>query len=285
MPNAGDWHRGGWTLSEPGMTDDVYTLTPIGRVRCGERYRFEAPRQGVFARNRGVIELAEHRNYEAAVADLAGFDRIWVLFIFHLNENWSVKVSPPVAPPGRRIGVFATRSPHRPNRLGLSCVELDGVKGRRLWIRNFDLLDNTPVVDLKPYIPAADAFPEAAAGWLAEAESERYEVDFSPEMQLKSRFIRERGGPDPINFCLVQLSGAPLDRSRKRLFKIGDDAWEIGCRTWRIEFSVNPVSRRVRVADVRSHFRPEELAPGAPDRYGDLELHRAFHTAFPGEEA
>ena len=104
-------------------------------------------------------------NFEAALEDLSGFERIWVIFKFHLNETWNPKVSPPViSPAGRKVGVFASRSPHRPNPIGMSCVELTGVEKRRIYIRNFDMLDGTPVFDIKPYIPAVDAFPGSAAG-------------------------------------------------------------------------------------------------------------------------
>lgn len=259
------------------MAKDGFFVTPIGFVHCAGRYRFEAPRQGVFAANTGVIELVEGHRYEEAAADLAGFDRIWVLFVFHLNQTWNVRVAPPVAPSGRRIGVFATRSPHRPNRLGMSCVELDKVDGRRVYIRNFDLLDGTPVVDLKPYIPRADAFPEAAVGWLAEAEAENWQVEYTDSFLAESSFIVSAGGPDLHNFCEVQLHHAPLDRQRKRLYESMDGTMEIGCRTWRIRFAAEPVRRRIRVLGVRSNYHPEELAPGAMDRYGDLPVHRCWH--------
>ncbi len=253
-----------------------FVMTPIGFVRCAGRYRFEAPRQGVFAANSGVIELLEGHRYEEAAADLAGFERIWVLFVFHLNQTWNVRVTPPVAPPGRRIGVFATRSPHRPNRLGMSCVELEKVDGRRLHIRNFDLLDGTPVVDLKPYIPCADAFPDAAVGWPAEAGVENWQVEYTERFLAESAFIVSAGGPDLRNFCEVQLHHAPLDRQRKRLYEAADGTMEIGCRTWRIRFAADAARRWIRVLGVRSNYREEELLPEAADRYGDLPVHRAW---------
>lgn len=256
-----------------------FEIEEIGRLHCDERYRFEAPRQGVFAQNRGVIELRNEPRFVEAAADLAGFERIWVVFVFHLNAHWNPKVAPPVIqPPGRRVGVFATRSPHRPNRLGMSCVELEAVEGNRLRIRNFDLLDNTPVVDIKPYIPAADAFPEAAAGWVDEAEFSRLTVDFSPRALVKNAFVTAHGGPDIVNFCRVQLCYAPCDRKRKRVRKLESPLWSIGCRTWRAIFSIAEMDsgKRIYVSDIESNYAPGELAPEAPDRYGDLALHRAF---------
>ena len=107
------------------------TFTPVGTVHCDFRYRFETARQGVFAENCGFIELFPGHNYEQALEDLGGFERIWVVFAFHLNDTWKPKVTPPVAPAHRRFGVFATRAPHRPNPIGISCVELEKVENLR----------------------------------------------------------------------------------------------------------------------------------------------------------
>lgn len=256
-----------------------YTIEPIGIFRCGEQYRYETPRQGVFAENEGVIELAPGHCFEQAAADLNGFSRIWILFLFHLNETWNVQVRPPVAPDKRKIGVFATRSPHRPNRIGMSCVELIGVEGLRVRVKNFDLLDRTPVIDIKPYIPRADAFPDAATGWLASAVSDGYQVDFSAEMMYAAGVLTACGGPDLQRFCRVQLVHAPLNRERKRLYPCGEGVWEIGFRTWRIRFTVDEAAKKVSVLNIRSHYLPEELLPGAPDPYQDKDLHRAWLSA------
>ena len=262
------------------MTGEAFEVRPIGFFHCGERYRYETPRQGVFADNEGVIELEPDCGSEEAAADLAGFERIWVLFVFHLNETWNIRVRPPVTPPGRhKIGVFATRSPHRPNRLGMSCVELVSVHGREIRIRNFDLLDRTPVVDIKPYIPRADAFPEAAAGWLDEAAEDGFEVGITPEAERAMTLLVQCGGPDLARVCRVQLVHAPLNRDRKRLYPAGEGTWEIGFRTWRVVFTADAAARRVRVRGVRSHYSEADLRPDAPDPYGDKAVHRAWLAA------
>ena len=224
----------------------TFEITPIGTLHCDGWFRFEAPRQSVFAENRGFIELNDARYAEAA-ADLNGFDRIWVVFVFHLNQTWNTKVTPPVAPPGRKIGVLATRSPHRPNRLGMSCVELEKVEGNRIYIRNFDLLDKTPVVDIKPYIPAADAFPGARTGWLEEAAANRHTVTFTPEAETYCRELLASGGPDLLNFCRVQLSFSPLDSGRKKLKQLSGNRWQILIRNYFIEFIIDDATQVICV--------------------------------------
>ncbi len=249
---------------------------PVGIYHCGQTYRYETPRQGVFASNSGVIHMKEGCNFETALQDLNGFGRIWILFEFHLNQTWRPKVLPPVSPDGRRIGVFATRSPHRPNRLGMSCVELERVEGLSVYVRNSDLLDRTPVLDIKPYIPRADSFPDSATGWLEDARADNWNVIFIPEVLPDLEFIRNVSGLDLKGFCKVQLSLDPLSPERKRLKKESESLWSIGCRTWRLIFTAEDASRTIQVREVRSHYREDELLPGTPDKYGDKDFHRAF---------
>ncbi len=139
---------------------------PIGYVRSPFNEKVEAPRQAVASEGAvGRIELLPE--YEHALEDLESFERIWVIFWFHLvAQNGPVpsKVLPPRS--DRKRGLFATRSPHRPNPIGLSAVRLERIEGLVVHIRDLDLVDGTPVLDLKPYVPYADAFPEANAGWL-----------------------------------------------------------------------------------------------------------------------
>ncbi len=255
-------------------------LTPIGYFSCPQKYRFETPRQGVYANNTGHIVLNDDPRLEEACRDLGGVDRIWVLFCFHLNKGWRSFVRPPVSPGGRRISTFATRAPFRPNPIGLSCVELVRVERKILHIRNFDLLDGTPILDLKPYVPAVDSFPDSRVAWLENAKTEQWEVCFEPSVLRRIVWIRENGGPDLENFCSVQLACDPLNRKRKRLASDPDGVWRIGCRTWQILFRIE--QKTLRVHTVLSHYAPEDLA-SQEDRYGDKELHRSFRRIFGNE--
>jgi tRNA-Thr(GGU) m(6)t(6)A37 methyltransferase TsaA len=141
-------------------------------VRSPYKERFGTPRQPTVTtqvlHDRALeagIELIEGRGYEEALCDLDGFTYIWVLSWLHLNRGWSPLVTPPRGPKVKR-GLFATRAPHRPNSLGLSALRLLRVEGRVLHVLGIDLLDGTPVLDIKPYVPYTDAFPDARAGWL-----------------------------------------------------------------------------------------------------------------------
>ena len=150
------------------------TMKVIGHVRSPYKERFGTPRQPTVTEQvledrplDATIELLPGQNFEQAVQDLSAFEYIWVVCWLHLNEGWKPTVIPPRGPKVRR-GLFATRSPHRPNPIGLSALRLTKVEGRVLHVHGLDLIDGTPVLDIKPYIPFADAFPDAKPGWLDE---------------------------------------------------------------------------------------------------------------------
>ena len=147
-----------------------YQMQAIAHVRSPYRTRMDAPHQATVTAGTQTGDPAEARIEfvpgfpNGALADLHGFSRIWVLFVFDRSEGWTARVRPPRG--GGKRGVLSTRSPHRPNPIGLSAVELLGVEDGALRVRGMDLLDGTPVLDIKPYVPYADAFPDSAAGWI-----------------------------------------------------------------------------------------------------------------------
>lgn len=253
-----------------------FSFDPIGVVESTEKYRFEAPRQAVFADNRALVRLNPHCNFETALQDLEGFGRIWVIFCFHLNagKGWKPLVTPPVVRDGRKIGVFATRSPHRPNPVGMSCVELDHISGLEIHIRNCDMLDGTPVLDIKPYIPVADSFPGSPLGW--QPEGRLFQVDFTEAAMRKILFLKELSGLDLEAFARLQLERSPLDHSRKRIETVSPGCYSIGCRTWKLLFELDDDGGRIMVRDLQSNYRGEELRPGTDDPYRDKDFHRNF---------
>ena len=137
----------------------------IGHARTPWRRREDAPHQPAAApETEGVLEVAPA--YRPALADLAGFARIWIIFHFDRSRGWAATVKPPRGGPKR--GVFATRAPNRPSQIGLTCAELSSVDvaAGLVRVRGIDLLDGTPILDLKPYLPQLDAWPDAGHGWL-----------------------------------------------------------------------------------------------------------------------
>lgn len=147
----------------------------IGTVRSPFTERHGTPRQPGLSgpREAGVVDaellLDPKRVHPEALRDLSSFDHIWLICWLHLNGP---RRKPLVRPPrgGPRRGVLATRAPHRPNPLALSAVRLLEVQGLRLQLRGVDLIDGTPVLDIKPYIPRFDAIPDASGGWTTEAD-------------------------------------------------------------------------------------------------------------------
>src|SRR5689334_24641567 len=145
-------------------------LEPIGFVRNALATKVEAARQPQAAEGMPAqVELLPGRHFEHALEDLAHWKWIWVVFWFHHNAGWRPKVLPPRSVTGRK-GVFATRSPHRPNPIGLSVVRLERIEGLTLHILDSDMLDGTPVLDIKPYVAYTDAHADAGNGWLDDAD-------------------------------------------------------------------------------------------------------------------
>ena len=162
-------------------------FAPIGFVRSCFREKFGIPRQpGLAPAARATLALLPPYSQPAAVRGLEAFSHVWLVFAFHgvPAGRWQPTVRPPRLGGNRRLGVFATRSPFRPNPIGLSAVALDRIatdRGRvTLHLSGVDLLDGTPVLDIKPYLPYADAIPAAIGGFAAEAPETGPAVEFSP---------------------------------------------------------------------------------------------------------
>lgn len=144
-------------------------MQAIGVVHSSYHERFSTPRQATLDNPEPAqIHLNAGLNFEQAVKDLDGFSHVWVIYWMHLNTGWNPTVMPPRGPKVRR-GLFSTRAPHRPNSIGLSAVRLKSISGRILHIEGHDMLDGTPVLDIKPYIPYADSIADASSGWLDES--------------------------------------------------------------------------------------------------------------------
>lgn len=243
--------------------------------------KVEAPRQPASAAGiPGIIELLPGCNLEHAIEDLAGWERIWVIFWFNRNESWRPKVLPPRSTDGRK-GVLATRSPHRPNPLGLSVLRLASVEGLSLHVLDVDLLDGTPVFDIKPYVPYTDAFPESGSGWLqsrAADPGKSFDVTFTAEAEAQLLWIAARS-PLPLRERIVNtLILGPQPHPYRRIKRDQDGGLTLAVQDWRIAFEV--CGSTVNVIALRSGYRQSQLAAGAIDAQGQLQLHREFSVQF-----
>ena len=163
----------------------VYTVEAIGVIRTCFPEKFGTPRQGLLApAAKGQIILQPPYNDPACVEGLEQCSHLWLSFIFHENikQGWRPKVRPPRLGGNQKMGVFATRSPFRPNTIGLSVVELESIEGGAdgvcLHVAGVDLVDGTPIIDIKPYVPYTDSVA-TATNQLAAAAPERVPVIFS----------------------------------------------------------------------------------------------------------
>lgn len=252
---------------------------PIGTFHCDARRPYDAPRQPALATaSTGHVQLHPGRNFEQALQDLAGFSRIWLLYAFHHNAGWKPLVQPPRA--DRKVGVFASRAPYRPNPIGLSCVILHAVCGLRIEVGPHDLLDGTPILDIKPYVPYADAFPEAATGWLDELDATRWDLHYTPDAEAQIAWLLERG-VHLRPFLEQQLAENPLDQRRKRVRPLETPhTWEIAYRTWRAAFIADSANAQITIQHLYTGYSPADLAL-AGDPHADKYLHRAFQAEFP----
>ncbi|NHN36075.1 tRNA (N6-threonylcarbamoyladenosine(37)-N6)-methyltransferase TrmO [Pseudomaricurvus alcaniphilus] len=173
------------------MTGDQTTgfeFDPIGTIHTPYPEKFAVPRQpGLVPAARSHIELLGRCNREEIVRGLEGFSHLWLVFVFHQaqRDDWKPTVRPPRLGGNRRVGVFASRSPFRPNPIGLSVVTLEGIEQSgghwRVLVGGADLVDGTPILDIKPYLPYADALPDARANYAPEPPAQTVAVQFSEQ--------------------------------------------------------------------------------------------------------
>ena len=237
------------------MPDHSCTLEPVGIIRSCYQEKFGIPRQpGLATSARAKLELMGECNCPEAVAGLDAFSHIWVQFLFHKTQSdgWRPTVRPPRLGGEKRMGVFATRSTHRPNPLGLSLVKLEGIhqKSGQVWLElsGIDLLDKTPVIDIKPYLPWADSVDNAQAGFAPEAP-ENTSVSFT-EQALQDCYRYEQKSDQPLTTLIQEVltqDPRPAYLKKRPRKAYGVLLWEYNIR-WRITetgfevFAIEPVS-------------------------------------------
>ncbi|EKN3347966.1 tRNA (N6-threonylcarbamoyladenosine(37)-N6)-methyltransferase TrmO [Yersinia ruckeri] len=193
----------------------IFTFEQIGVIRSPYKEKFAVPRQpGLIEDGGGELQLLAPYNQPEAVRGLTDFSHLWIMFVFHqtMDGGWRPTVRPPRLGGNARMGVFATRSTFRPNPIGMSLIELKGVRTKGsdviLELGSLDLVDGTPVIDIKPYLPFAESQPQARAGFAQSAPDADMPVSFSAYAQQQliehqtrypnlQRFIQQVLAQDP----------------------------------------------------------------------------------------
>jgi tRNA-Thr(GGU) m(6)t(6)A37 methyltransferase TsaA len=196
----------------PDMSMPPYSLTPIAHLRSPFKQKFAIPRQPNLANAPGTLIFTPEFTDINALRGIELYSHLWLLFIFHetLQQGWKPTVKAPRLGGNKKLGVFASRSTFRPNGIGMSVVQYQGMKQKNgqleLHISGIDLLDGTPIVDIKPYIPYADNIPTATADWLNQHPINKREVNIGPQVTNKLQQLARKYPdlPDLINACLSQ---------------------------------------------------------------------------------
>lgn len=243
-----------------------YSFTPIGLIRSCFTEKFGIPRQsGLVPQAAAVLEIFPEFQRQEAFRGLERFSHIWLLFVFHANvrKPWKTTVRPPRLGGNRRVGVFASRSGFRPNPIGQSVVALAGVEADEhrliLHLKGVDLLDGTPVLDIKPYLPYADSLPEASCGYAASKPEAVFTVIFSKQaLQVCRELEKRRPGLQDLIERLLALDPRPAyhaDRRSQEMYGMRLWDWNVRFRITegqvvveRIEASVGPENNE-RIVD------------------------------------
>ena len=225
-----------------------HSVTPIGHVRSCFKEKFAIPRQPALApAARGVLELLPPFDRPEAVAGLEGVSHVWLLFLFHqaLESQPRLRVRPPRLGGNRYLGVFATRATHRPNGIGQSVVRLDGLEPGRLLLSGIDLLDGTPVLDIKPYVPYADS-PPGAHNAIAEAPPPALVVIWADAARVQAEAHGQRLG-EPLAELIEQC----LAQDPRPAYQAPTPERRYGVRLWDVEVHWHyPTAEQIRVLDV-----------------------------------
>jgi tRNA-Thr(GGU) m(6)t(6)A37 methyltransferase TsaA len=249
---------------------DSYHFSSIGYFCAQKSKKYMLPRQpSASVENLGTIILDPDQNFEQALEGVEGFSWIWVLFCFHESNGWKHKVQPPNS--AKKQGVFATRAPYRPNPVGMSCVRLLEVKKRKLFIQHHDILDGTPILDIKPYVVSADSRPDATQGWIPEKTSFQIRIEEPAVTQLC--WLKEQG-LDLLATVRPTLESQPTPSPHNRIKQLSSGRFELACGTWRLRYNLE--ERNLVIESVHTGYDAETLAGTTPSRWDDVALHQAY---------
>ncbi|KAF1067919.1 MAG: tRNA (adenine(37)-N6)-methyltransferase [Pseudomonas citronellolis] len=226
-----------------------YSLQPIGILHSCFKEKFAIPRQPQLApAARGVLELLPPYDNADAIEGLEQVSHVWLLFLFHraLEDKPRLKVRPPRLGGNRTLGVFATRATHRPNGIGQSVVKLDRIEPGRLHLSGIDLLDGTPIIDIKPYVPYADRV-EGAFNAIADAAPPAIAVHWEVAA-LASAHEQARRLGEPV----VELVEQCLAQDPRPAYQVPSPERRYGVRLWDLEVHWHyPEPGSIRILDVQ----------------------------------
>jgi tRNA-Thr(GGU) m(6)t(6)A37 methyltransferase TsaA len=216
------------------MEEEFFTLKVIGFFQGNTTSKHRAPRQpDVTLGIDGTIELMKGQDFEQALLDLTSFSHIWLIYGFHSAKGWKPMVLPPRG--DKKRGVFATRSPYRPNPIGISVVKLVKISGLKIQVQGTDLLDGTPIYDIKPYIPYADSISDANAGWIDTLNHNETEIVLSEEMQL---LMNDSESAHIIMHAKQILRDSPYPHPYRRIKQVNENVYEVAIKEWRIQYRI-----------------------------------------------
>lgn len=256
----------------------MLAIEPIGYFHTICQAPYEVPRQAALVTgNTGVIQLKSGYQFEQALEGLEGFERLWILFHFHRHTQWKPKILPPRG--GKKQGVFATRSPHRPNFIGLSCVQLQAIEGLQVFVINHDLLDGTPILDIKPYLHYADAFPGSRQGWVDELPPDPcFVLEWSSLAQTQVDYLANQWDCHLQAAITHRLSQSPLPYANNRIKLLAEEWFELAYRTWRIYYQI--AGKILKISHLKSGYDQATLQGLKVSKWEDVPLHQAFVQKF-----
>ncbi|GAA76230.1 MAG: tRNA (N6-threonylcarbamoyladenosine(37)-N6)-methyltransferase TrmO [Colwellia sp.] len=219
-----------------------YSISAVGHIQSPYKQKFAIPRQPrLVPEAKAKLIFAPDFNREEFVRGIDEFTHIWLLFRFHetADKGYSAMVRPPRLGGNERKGVFATRATFRPNAIGMSAVKLEGIEYKNgqlsLLLAGIDLLDGTPIIDIKPYLPYSDAMLDASAGFADTRPETQMSVEFTPEVTL---FIEQQTQyPDLLNFISNVLKQDPRPAYKKQ--KDGEQSYGMTLYDYNIRWQVN----------------------------------------------
>ncbi len=247
-------------------------LTPIGTFYSSQKRPYEAGRQPDEHHAPGTVILEPQ--YEGGLQDLKEFTHVWLLFLFNHNSDFRLTVQPPRGSQ-KKVGVFACRSPYRPNFIGMSALRLEKIEKNILTVLGADLLNGTPILDIKPYIPEIDSIAEANAGWL---RVKKFDISFTDYALEQLDYLSTWGIANIKGFIIHQLEFSPTDHKRKRVKKLPQGLWELGYQTWRIHFDLGEDA--LVIHHINSVYQAQELVDST-DKYRDKAVHLKYLALFP----